>query len=178
MTTHDEEPAALSLSTAAARKLATTTKSVPQMREITPRHLLRALPWVESGAVYRVNRRLTYTVGDGRVSFTNAGAAVSVIPATLGELPSLRGFGDEEVLGALAARFAQLGLAAGQPVPPGAVVLVAHGKVARVGVGEYGGEVVQGVLADGDHLGDLPTPRPPAQVGPAWAARTRCGLGR
>ena len=42
----------------AARQLATTTKSVPQMVGITPRWLLRLLPWiqVESGT-YRVNRR-------------------------------------------------------------------------------------------------------------------------
>lgn len=35
-----------SLDTAAARNLATTTKSVPQMQEITSRWLLRMLPWV------------------------------------------------------------------------------------------------------------------------------------
>ena len=38
----------LSLSTAAARNLATTTKSVPQMQEITSRWLLKLLPWVET----------------------------------------------------------------------------------------------------------------------------------
>ena len=44
-----------SLGTRAARTLATTTKSVPQMRIITPRYLLRALPWVELEAgAYRV----------------------------------------------------------------------------------------------------------------------------
>ncbi|HSY00353.1 MAG TPA: Crp/Fnr family transcriptional regulator, partial [Streptomyces sp.] len=37
-----------SLSTAAARNLATTTKSAPQMQEITSRWLLRMLPWVEA----------------------------------------------------------------------------------------------------------------------------------
>ncbi|MGH3837533.1 MAG: Crp/Fnr family transcriptional regulator, partial [Pseudonocardiaceae bacterium] len=37
----------LSLATAAARNLATTTKSVPQMQGITSRWLLRVLPWVE-----------------------------------------------------------------------------------------------------------------------------------
>jgi hypothetical protein len=38
----------LSLSTAAARKLSSTTKSVPQMQSITPRWLLDQLPWVEA----------------------------------------------------------------------------------------------------------------------------------
>ena len=65
----DEQTPPLSLSTAAARNLATTTKTVPQMQGISPRWLLRALPWEEvSGGTYRVNRRLSYAVGRGRVS--------------------------------------------------------------------------------------------------------------
>ena len=60
----------LSLATDAARNLATTTKSQPQMQEITSRWLLRVLPWVEAaGGTFRVNRRANYTVGDGRISF-------------------------------------------------------------------------------------------------------------
>ncbi|MEU1166342.1 Crp/Fnr family transcriptional regulator, partial [Streptomyces sp. NPDC005921] len=59
-----------SLDTAAARNLATTTKSAPQMQEISSRWLLRTLPWTDvQGGTYRVNRRLTYTVGDGRITF-------------------------------------------------------------------------------------------------------------
>ena len=57
-----------SLSTEAARNLTTTTKSKPQMRAITNRWLLKMLPWVDvKGGTYRVNRRLTYAVGDGRL---------------------------------------------------------------------------------------------------------------
>ena len=46
-----------SINTSAARNLATTTKTPPQMAAISPRWLLRLLPWVnvESGT-YRVNR--------------------------------------------------------------------------------------------------------------------------
>src|SRR5947199_9549550 len=86
----------LSLSTTAARNLATTTKTVPQMQGITSRWLLRILPWVQaSGGTYRVNRRLSYTVGDGRVTFTGTGDDIRVIPRELGELSLLRGFEDE-----------------------------------------------------------------------------------
>src|SRR5262245_21052700 len=89
------DPAQLSLSTTAARQLATTTKSVPQMQGISSRWLLKLLPWVQvSGGTYRVNRRLSYSIGDGRVTFTNTGAEVKVIPAELCELPLLRGFDD------------------------------------------------------------------------------------
>src|SRR5215468_8956215 len=97
-----------SLTTEAARNLATTTKSPPQMQGITSRWLLKLLQWVQvSGGVFRVNRRLSYAVGDGRVTFTNVGAKVQVIPQELCELPFLRGFEDVEVLGALASRFVQ-----------------------------------------------------------------------
>ncbi len=80
-----------SLGTSAARNLATTTKSAPQMQEISSRWLLRMLPWVNvQGGTYRVNRRLSYSVGDGRVTFVKTGDRVQVIPAELGELPALR----------------------------------------------------------------------------------------
>jgi len=47
----------LSVSAAAARNLATATVTVPQYTEITPRWLLKLLPWVDvDGGVYRVNR--------------------------------------------------------------------------------------------------------------------------
>ncbi|WP_431898032.1 family 2B encapsulin nanocompartment shell protein [Nonomuraea sp. bgisy101] len=150
----------LSLSTAAARNLATTTKSVPQMQEITSRHLLRVLPWVQAiGGVYRVNRRLTYAVGDGRVTFTSTGAEVRVIPGELAELPALRGFDDQEALAALAGRFTQREVQPGETIvesgtPRDSVVLIAHGKVRKVAQGAYDNETVLGVLADGDYLGE------------------------
>ncbi|MEU7000846.1 family 2B encapsulin nanocompartment shell protein [Nonomuraea sp. NPDC046570] len=150
----------LSLSTAAARNLAETTKSVPQMREITPRHLLRVLPWVEAvGGVYRVNRRLSYQVGDGRVSFTQTGAAVRVIPGELTELPALRGFDGADALAALSGLFTQREFQPGEAIveagaPRNEVVLIAHGKVSKIAPGAYDAEADLGRLADGDHLGD------------------------
>ncbi|NUT35385.1 MAG: cyclic nucleotide-binding domain-containing protein [Hamadaea sp.] len=149
-----------SLSTAAARNLATTTKSVPQMQEITSRWLLRVLPWVQvTGGAYRVNRRLTYAIGDGRLSFTNTGDQIRVVPPELCELPQLRGFDDAEVLDALAGRFSQREYAAGEIIveagrPAEHLYLLAHGKADKVGVGQYGSQAVLGVLADGSYFGD------------------------
>jgi CRP-like cAMP-binding protein len=148
----------LSLGTAAARNLATTTKSVPQMQEISSRWLLRALPWVQvNGGVYRVNRRLTYTVGDGRVTFTTTGAQVRVIPQELCELALLRDFDDVEVLTALANRFVQREFAPGEVIvergqPAEEICLLAHGKANKIGVGKYGEDTVLAVLTDGDHF--------------------------
>ncbi|MDI2129683.1 family 2B encapsulin nanocompartment shell protein [Yinghuangia seranimata] len=152
--------AQLSLSTAAARNLATTTKSEPQMQGISSRWLIRMLPWVQvSGGTYRVNRRLTYAAGRGRVSFVKTGAEVRVVPPSLTEVPALRGFDDIGVLDALAGRFVQreftpgdVIVEAGQPIDE--VFLIAYGKVNTMGTGKYGEDAVLGVLADGDHLGD------------------------
>ena len=156
----DGEQPQLSLSTTAARNLATTTKSVPQMQGITSRWLLRVLPWVEaSGGTFRVNRRLSYAVGDGRVTFIKEGAEVRVIPDELRELPMLRNFDDPEVLGALAGRFAQREFAAGNTIvqegqPADQLVLIAHGKVNKIGPGYFGDPTVLSVLTDGDYFGD------------------------
>jgi CRP-like cAMP-binding protein len=154
------EQSQLSLSTAAARNLATTTKSVPQMQEITSRWLLRMLPWVNvSGGTYRVNRRLTYLLGDGRVSFTTDGGETRVVPGELGELGLLRGYDDQEVLSGLAGRFAQQEFAAGQTIaefgsPADQMYLIAHGKVSKDGTGPYGNPVQLDVLADGEFFGE------------------------
>src|SRR5262245_22521470 len=131
-----------SLDTSAARNLATTTKSAPQMQGITSRWLLKLLHWVNvQGGVYRVNRRLTYALGDGRVTFTNIGAKVQVIPQELCELPILRGFEDVAVLQALADRFVQRDLKPGDVIvemgkPADSICLIAHGKVNKIGVGK------------------------------------------
>ncbi|MFF5437384.1 family 2B encapsulin nanocompartment shell protein [Streptomyces achromogenes] len=149
-----------SLGTAAARNLATTTKSVPQMQEISSRWLLRTLPWVDvQGGTYRVNRRLTYAVGDGRITFVKTGDQVEVIPNELGELPALRSYADEEVLAELARRCRQREVAPGEVIADfghrtDEVYLLAHGRVEKIGTGPYGDDAVLGVLADGAYFGD------------------------
>jgi CRP-like cAMP-binding protein len=148
-----------SLTTRAARNLATTTKSKPQMRNITTRWLLKMLPWVDlAGGTYRVNRRLTYAVGDGRLSFVSEGTTVRVVPAELRELPLLRDFTDEQALTALANRFEQREYAAGDVIvhsgqPRTEVFLLAHGRANKITPGPYGDDQVTAVLADGDHFG-------------------------
>ncbi|KZL48389.1 Crp/Fnr family transcriptional regulator [Nodularia spumigena CENA596] len=150
----------LSLSTAAARNLATTTKSAPQMQEITSRWLLKMLPWVEmKGGSYRVNRRLTYKVGDGRLTFTNTGSDVQVIPQELCELPLLRGFEDTQVLSALAGRFVQQEFAPGEIIVQSGesaeqLFLIAHGRVEKIRAGKYDEPAILGILADGDYFGE------------------------
>jgi CRP-like cAMP-binding protein len=149
-----------SLDTAAARNLATTTKSAPQMQGISSRWLLRVLPWVQVNAgTYRVNRRLTYSVGDGRVTFVKTGSEVRVIPQELGEIAALRSFDDLDGLTALADRFIQREYGPGDVLaeagqPADTVFLIAHGKIEKIGEGSYGEQTRLGTLADGDHFGE------------------------
>ncbi|MFJ9642619.1 family 2B encapsulin nanocompartment shell protein [Streptomyces sp. NPDC004244] len=149
-----------SLATSAARNLATTTKSAPQMQEITSRWLLKMLPWVPvQGGTYRVNRRLSYTVGDGRVEFVQTGSRVQVIPAELGELPLLRTYEDPDVLAELARRCRQIDFAAGEELtsfgsPSDQVFLLAHGRIDQIGPGPYGEDAVLRTVADGAYFGE------------------------
>ncbi|CAM3071945.1 hypothetical protein [Skermania piniformis] len=72
-----------SLGTAGARTLATVTKTVPQMRAITPRWLIRMLPWVDLAAgTYRVNRR---AVDPGRPGNKHGEVAIEIASGHLGE---------------------------------------------------------------------------------------------
>ncbi|GGM07564.1 nucleotide-binding protein [Streptomyces fumigatiscleroticus] len=150
-----------SLGTRAARQLATTAKTVPQMQAISSRWLLRRLPWVDvKGGTYRVNRRLQVRTGHGRVGFQHNGADdVRVVPGTLTELPALRGYSDTAVLTELASRFrarqvrpGEVLAEAGQPV--GETFLVVHGRFLRHVAGAYGEEEAVGVVTDGAGLGD------------------------
>ncbi len=156
--TPDEAPRQLSLSTAAARNLATTTKSRPQMQGITPRWLLKMLPWVETQAgTFRLNRRLTYVVGDGILTFTTVGSAARVVPHELCELPMLRGFEDAAVLEQLADLFVQRELQPGEVIvergkPADSIWLIVEGKVEKIGRGKFGDDVVLSVLGDGDYF--------------------------
>jgi CRP-like cAMP-binding protein len=155
-----EEQPLSSLSTTAARNLATTTKTPPQMQGTTPRWLLRVLPWVDAaGGTFRVNRRLSYAVGTGKVGFSVTGDQIRVAPPTLAELPAFAGLAAHpELLAVLADHFTQQthdtgSVIAEQDTPANRLILVAHGKVDTSRPGKYGDTTTLATLADGDHLG-------------------------
>ncbi|MEV5717744.1 family 2B encapsulin nanocompartment shell protein [Amycolatopsis mediterranei] len=165
--TEKTTPVQLTLSVHAARTLTTTTKTPPQMRGITTRWLLSQLPWVEIPAgSYRVNRRLTYTLGDGKLSFYNTGARIHVIPAELTELTLLRDFTDDTALKALAEAFEQREYEPGDTLftadtPRDTLFLLAHGKITRHTTGPYGDDLHLATATDGDHFGEeLLSPHP------------------
>ncbi|AOR31163.1 Crp/Fnr family transcriptional regulator [Streptomyces fodineus] len=150
----------LSLGPDAARQLANTTKTTPQMRGITPRYLLRALPWVdvESG-VYRVNRRRTYVLGDDRISTTDD-ATPRVIAGDLRELPYLRE-ADDTLLEELAGAFTQVCFEPGEVlaqegVPADRLWVIVHGRAEKRATGQYGADALLDVIGDGQFF-DLGT---------------------
>ncbi len=136
-------PAQASLSTAAARNLATTTKTVPQMQGISSRWLLRMLPWVQCRGRHLPGQPpADARVGRGRVAFVQTGAETSwSSPPTLRELPVLRGLGGRGGAGGAGRRGSpprefeagEVLVEAGAPIDE--VLLIAHGKVDRVGTG-------------------------------------------
>ena len=144
----------------AARQLATTTKSVPQMVGITPRWLLRLLPWVqvESGT-YRVNRRKAVDRDIQKLHVEIVNGKVNVTGKQLSDLNLFRGT-DLKTLDSLAAKLKS------EQYGPGAVIvaegdpgdrffLIAQGKVEASIVGPHGERLVVGVLSDGDYCGEM-----------------------
>ncbi|MEV7603115.1 family 2B encapsulin nanocompartment shell protein [Kitasatospora sp. NPDC089797] len=150
------QPSQQSLSTAAARNLATTTKTVPQMLGTTPRYLLRALPWVDLEAgVYRVNRRRGFMLGDGLVAtYVDGDGSTRVIPEDLREVAVLSQV-DGPVLTALAAAFTEREVAAGELIadadaPAGQLHLIAFGRAEKRATNAYGDDTLLAVLGEGD----------------------------
>ncbi|MGN5381099.1 family 2B encapsulin nanocompartment shell protein [Streptomyces lasalocidi] len=143
----------LTLGPDAARQLADTTKTTPQMRGITPRYLLRALPWVDvDSGVYRVNRRRTYVLGDDRISTTDDDTP-RVIAGDLRELPYLRE-ADEALLAELAGAFTQVSFEPGEILaqegaPADRLWVIAHGRAEKRATGQYGADALLDVIGDG-----------------------------
>ena len=94
-----------SVTTATARKLANTTKTAPQMGSITPRLLLKLLPWVqvESGT-YRVNRTKVELRKTERISISYLEGVPSFSAKSLRRIPLFSNI-DETVVTRLARRF-------------------------------------------------------------------------
>ncbi|GAA0584248.1 family 2B encapsulin nanocompartment shell protein [Streptomyces crystallinus] len=145
----------MSLSPDAARQLATATKTTPQMRGITPRYLLRALPWVdvESG-VYRVNRRRTFVLGDDRITtYADNDGTHRIVPGDLREMPYLRD-ADEALLTELAGAFTEVSFETGQVLvqsgdPADRLWVIVRGRAEKRMTGRYGEEALIEVIGDG-----------------------------
>lgn len=160
MTTETVPQNQRSLSTSAARNLATTTKTAPQMLGITPRYLLRVLPWVDLEAgVYRVNRRRGFILGDGLIgTYTDGSGGARVVAEDLREIVLLREL-DSSMLSTLANGFVQHEvepgeIIAGAETPPGRLHIITFGRAEKRATGQYGEDALLSVLGDGDYFDD------------------------
>ena len=156
-TTHDQQS---SVTGSSARLLSTTTKTRPQMQEITPRWLLRLLPWVEvPGGVYRINRRLRLSQTPGRVPASVDGDEIGLEPLSLRGI-SIFEFADPLLLGAVSGLFVR------EDYEPGAeflqedqgvekLYIVVQGKIELSRVGSHGDRQQLRLLSDGDHFGEV-----------------------
>lgn len=144
----------------AARQLATTTKSVPQMVGITPRYLLRLLPWVEvNSGTYRVNRQKVVLVQDKKISFDFEGGDGRLQAHHLKTLSLLKSV-DEKVLEKLAGKFKGETFEAGETIirqgdPGEKFYIILSGKAEASLSGKLGREVRLGIMNEGSFFGEF-----------------------
>ncbi len=167
-----------SLSVTAARQLATTTKTIPQMQGITPRWVLNLLPWVpvEAGT-YRVNRVRMAVATEGKVAAEVEGGRARVEPDGLRALWPLREM-EEALLGRIAAKLVSRQAQAGEVLVAEEEMadrfcVVASGKVELTTTGEHGKRLQLALIGPGDCFGRLLPAGCPRPAGTATAV-TAC----
>jgi len=158
--TNPTEGARQSLDVGSARQLANTTKTVPQMAGITPRWLLRLLPWVnvESGT-YRVNRRKAVAKKATRVPSLLEGDQARVSADDLRKV-AIFSDADAAILEAMAERLATKRVAAGDTIVKegdagDAFYVIARGKAEVSTLGGHGETLRVAVLGTGDYFGEI-----------------------
>ncbi|NTW49308.1 MAG: cyclic nucleotide-binding domain-containing protein [Chlorobiales bacterium] len=148
-----------SVTTTVARNLANTTKTVPQMMSITPRWLLKLLPWVQVGSgTYRVNRTKVELKKADRIQIDFQEGIASFQPAALRNIPIFSGF-EDDIVNKLANHFsteeADLGNALileGEDRHK--LFIIAHGQVEILSKGLHGEELRIALLNEGEFFGD------------------------
>jgi len=163
-----------SLGVKAARKLATTTKTVPQMQAITPRWVLSLLPWVQVEAgTYRVNRVKVIQRADERIIASLDGGAARLDPQQLRAISLFRNL-DEIYLSRIAERMVCEQAKAGQVVLSEGNLgtkffIIASGKVEVAAIGDNGKWERHALLGTGNYFSELSFGTPSNQTATAKA---------
>jgi hypothetical protein len=148
-----------SVSLAAARKLATTSKTPPQMAGVTPRWLLALLPWVHvSSGTFRVNRRKVILRDPTRVPVAVENGSAIVTGAHLRGVPLLAE-APGELLDGVAQRFRSARAEAGETIvtegePGDDFYIVAEGTVEVTRLNQAGLELRVNILGPGEFFGE------------------------
>ncbi|MBP5668167.1 MAG: cyclic nucleotide-binding domain-containing protein [Salinivirgaceae bacterium] len=148
-----------SITTATARKLANTTKTPPQMGSITPRLLLKLLPWtqVESGT-YRVNRTKVELKKADRIAIQYFDGVASFTAKDLRQIPLFASI-DEEIVSDLARNFVPVEVKRGknlitQGKDKQKFFIVASGQAEVISTGIHGEELRIALLGTGEYFGE------------------------
>lgn len=148
-----------SVTTATARKLATATKTAPQMGSITPRLLLKLLPWVQvSGGTFRVNRTKVELKKGERIPIEYFNGEPSFTARSLKSIPLFSDF-DDEVVSRLARSFETVEVKLGDDfVQEGQdqqkFFIVANGQAEVISKGLHGEELRIALLGEGEYFGE------------------------
>lgn len=149
-----------SLSTHAARNLATTTKTPPQMVGITPRWFLQLLPWVAVDAgTYRVNRVKVLIQESEKIKIDAESDQFQIEGKHLKALPLFRDL-DESLIESLTKKFVKetverTKLIVNEGKPGDKFYIIIRGKVEVSSKGLYGQKIRLAVLGVGDYFGEM-----------------------
>ncbi|NTW69195.1 MAG: cyclic nucleotide-binding domain-containing protein [Chlorobiaceae bacterium] len=156
-----------SVTTTVARNLANTTKTAPQMMSITPRWLLKLLPWVHvSSGTYRVNRTKIELQKPERIGINFQEGSASFRPEALKSIPLFSAF-EDDIISQIAKKFvleeAELGstlILEGEDRHK--LFIIAHGQVEILSKGLHGEELRIALLSEGEYFGaeDLVSEKP------------------
>ena len=144
----------------AARNLATTTKSVPQMVGITPRYLTRLLPWVEvNSGTYRVNRQKVVLMQREKIRFDFEGGNSHLQASHLKTLSLFRNV-DEEILESLDEKFRGETFEPGETIikqgdPGDKFYIIISGKAEARQAGKHDNDIRLGILNEGRYFGEV-----------------------
>lgn len=156
-----------SVTTVVARNLATTTKTSPKMMSITPRYLLKLLPWVQvNGGTYRVNRTKVELSKAERIAVDISEGGASLPAGALRRVPLFSKLPDG-ILERMSSYFRTESVAIGNKLlvegeDRSKFFVIAQGQVEVLSKGVHGSDLRIALLTEGEFFGesDLVSDRP------------------
>lgn len=148
-----------SITTATARQLATTTKTAPQMGSITPRLLLKLLPWVQvDSGTYRVNRTKVELKRAERIEVEFFDGVPSFRIESFRRIPLFAHI-DEDIVNRLAKKFQVEQVDLGGTLIKESkdrqkFFIIAKGQVEILSKGTHGENLRIALLSDGEYFGE------------------------
>ena len=148
-----------SVTTAVARNLTSTSKTSPKMMSITPRYLLRLLPWVQvDGGTYRVNRTKVELSKAQRIDITLEEGVASFSPDSLRSVPLFSHL-PVEITTRMASRFKKEVVSIGNELvvegeDGNKFFIIAEGQVEVLSKGAHGSNLRIALLTEGEFFGD------------------------